>query len=143
MIESYFQTIFQIITTGHQITDQVNKELKAYGMTEPQYNVLKILKGAKGKPVTVQKILEDMVQRSSNVTRIVDKLLLKGYVDRKECSTNRRKMDISITNEGLIKLKELDKKVVNLHKPFMNNLNEEELNLLRKLILKLKSEGHD
>ena len=101
MNNRYFQAIYQIITTGHWITAQVGKQLKVHGMTEPQFNVLRILRGAKGAPITVQEILENMVQQSSNVTRIVDKLLTMELVERKECPTNRRKMDITITDKGL------------------------------------------
>jgi DNA-binding MarR family transcriptional regulator len=134
----FFSAIFQIIKTGHWITDNVGKELKEYDITEPQFNVLRILKGAKGKPISVQDILCKMVQRTSNVTRIVDKLLAKGYVTRHECPSNRRKMDIKITEDGLAILKKLDKKVSNWHKPMMENLTEEELATLSNLIIKLK-----
>ncbi len=137
-MEIYFQAIYQIITTGHWITDQVSKELKVFGMTEPQFNVLRILKGARGKPITVQEIQKNMVQRSSNVTRIIDKLLTKGYVERKECPTNRRKMDITITPLGLEMLKKLDIKVHAFHEPLMDNLTEAELEQLKSLIIKLK-----
>lgn len=139
MNEVYFQTIYEIITTGHWITDEVTKTLKEYGVTEPQYNVLKILKGAKGEPVTVGEILDNMVQRSSNITRIVDKLVAKNFAKRTECPTNRRKMDIVITPTGLSMLKQLDKKVHVFHKPYFNKLNPEELNTLKSLIQKLKS----
>ena len=143
MNEYYFQTIHQIITTGHWITDQVSDVLKPFGITEPQYNVLRTLHAAKGKPLTVQKLLDNMVQRSSNITRIVDKLIVKGYVERKECPSNRRKMDITITTLGLEKLKVLDKKVFELHQPLMDNLNKEELIMLKNLIIKLKTNHHD
>ncbi len=139
MNSEYFQTIYQIIRTGHWITDQVSKELKEFGITEPQYNVLRILRGAKGQPVSVQKILDCMVQGSSNVTRIVDKLLLKGFAERKECPSNRRKMDITITKEGLKQLNKLDKKVLAFHEPFMEKLSQEELEKLKELIIKLRS----
>ncbi len=143
MNKTYYQAIHQIIITGHWITDQVSTELKEFGITEPQYNVLRTLKGAKGKPLTVQEILDNMVQRSSNITRIVDKLLSKGFVERKECPTNRRKMDITITQEGEVILKKLDKKVHDFHKPLMTSLNQEEFEMLKNLILKLKSKQND
>ena len=143
MNEKYFQTIYQIITTGHWITDQVSIALKEFQITEPQYNVLRTLRAAKGKPLTVQKILEKMVQRSSNITRIVDKLLKKGYVDRKECPSNRRKMDITITETGLKILIQLDKKVAIFHEPLFHNLNTDELATLRNLIIKLKTIEND
>ncbi len=139
MIKSYFRAVHQIITTGHWITAQVGRELKEFGFTEPQYNVLRVLKEAKGEPVTVQQILEKMVQQSSNVTRIVDKLLVAGCVERKECPTNRRKMDITITETGLDILAKLDRKVEAFHQPMMDRLNEEELALLQQLIVKLKT----
>lgn len=135
----YFSAIYQIITTGHWITDQVTRELKEYGISEPQFNVLRILKGAKGNPITVETIQKGMVQKNSNITRLIDKLLIKGLVERKECAENRRKMDITITEEGSSFLELLNKKVHDLHQPMMNNLTEEELDTLSSLIIKLKS----
>ena len=69
MNKDYLRTIHQIITTGHWITDRVGQELKEFDITEPQYNVLLVLNAARPNPVTVQEILDNMVQRSSNVTR--------------------------------------------------------------------------
>ncbi len=140
MSEAYLQAIHQIITTGHWITDQVSRELKEFGMTEQQYNVLRVLRGAKGEPVSVQAILENMVQRSSNITRIVDKLVAKGLSERKECATNRRKMDITITKEGLALLERLDEKVLAFHRPYAEKLGEKELDTLKELIQKLRAE---
>lgn len=139
-MNSYYQAILEIIKTGHWITDSVSKELRPYGIYEPQYNVLRILRGAKGKPISVNTILENMVQRSSNVTRIVDKLEQKGLVVRTLSKEDRRKMDILITEEGLALLKKLDVKVQAFHQPFMHNLNEEEAETLQRLIKKLKGQ---
>ncbi len=136
----YFEAIQEIIKTGHWITDSVSKELKEYDIYEPQYNVLRILRGAKGVPVSVNTILEQMVQRSSNVTRIVDKLTQKGLVERVLSEEDRRKMDISITPEGAELLKKLDNKVHNFHKPMVTNLSSEESVKLKELIIKLKGQ---
>lgn len=130
----------EIIRTGHWITDSVSRELKEFGIYEPQYNVLRILRNAKGKPISVNRILENMVQRSSNVTRIVDKLAAKSLVERTISTEDRRKMDILITNKGIELLKKLDEKVHQFHKPMMNNLNKDEAETLRQLIIKLKGE---
>ncbi|NAS32520.1 MarR family transcriptional regulator [Flavobacteriaceae bacterium R38] len=137
-MNNYFEAVFEIIRTGHWITDSVSKELKEFDIYEPQFNVLRILRGAKGKPVSVNTILEHMVQRSSNVTRIVDKLALKGLVKRTLCPDDRRKMDIIITNKGLELLKKLDKKVDSFHKPMMTNLSSDEAETLKQLIQKLR-----
>lgn len=134
----YYEAVIELIRIGHWITDNVSSELKEYGITEPQFNVLRILKGAKGQPIAVQEILENMVQRSSNVTRIVDKLVAKGYADRRECPTNRRKMDITITDQGRALLRQLDRKVHAWHKPMLDNLSTRELQTLKRLLTKLK-----
>lgn len=139
-MNNHFKAIFEIIRTGHWITDSVTKELKEYDIYEPQFNVLRILKGAKGKPLSVNTILERMIQRSSNVTRIVDKLSAKGLVERTLCENDRRKMDIIITKEGEELLLKLNQKVEAFHKPMQNNLTEEEAETLYKLIRKLKGE---
>lgn len=135
---NYFKTVHEIIRTGHWVTDSISKELKEFDIYEPQYNVLKILDSVKGKPISVNTILENMVQRSSNVSRIVDKLSAKGFVERTLSFQDRRKMDIIITKEGLDLLKKLDKKVHNFHNPMMKNLNSQELEKLSQLLKKLK-----
>ncbi|MEQ9266863.1 MAG: MarR family transcriptional regulator [Balneolaceae bacterium] len=139
MSKNYFSAIFQIISTGHWITDQVTKELKEFDISEPQFNVLRILNGSVGTPLTVETIQKRMIQKSSNITRIIDKLLSKDFVERKECAENRRKMDIIITKNGIKQLEVLNKKVQLLHRPMMNNLNSDELKMLSNLIIKLKS----
>ena len=143
MNKVYFPVVHLIITTGHWITDQVSKVLKDDGITEPQYNVLRILKQAHPRPLTVQEIQRNMVQRSSNVTRIIDKLLNKEYVERKECAANRRKMDISITPSGLETLEKLDQKVYAFHEPMMSKLTKTELETLKQLMTKLKSSQYE
>lgn len=136
----YWGAIDQIIRTGHMITDKVAVELKPFGITEPQYNVLRTLRMKRGEPISAQKIQDKMVQRSSNVTRLIDKLQARGLVVRKECPTNRRKMDISITDEGIELLERLDEKVRDIHRPMTDNLTTEEARTLKQLILKLKGQ---
>lgn len=138
--KSFYSVIFQIIRTGHWITDSVSHELKEFGISEPQFNVLRILKGQKGAAISVEEITKHMVQRSSNVTRIIDKLLVRGFVTRQECPTNRRKMDISITEEGGKFLEVLNKKLEDFHEPMISRLTEEEAQTLTTLIQKLKNE---
>ncbi len=140
MNKEFSKAILAIIRTGHWLTDSVSRELKEYNISEPQFNVLRILRGAKGQPISVNTILEKMIQRSSNVTRIVDKLTQRGLVERTLCSTDRRKMDIIITSEGLELLKKLDIRVQELQKPMANNLSSEEAETLRNLIYKLKGQ---
>ena len=128
----YFQTVHQIINTGHWFTDRLNTGLKDYQITEPKYNVLRILRWGKGTPITVHEIQERMIQRSSNVTRILDKLIRKGLVNRHECPSNRRRMDVTITSMGEDLLVWLDRKVHDFHKPISENLTKAEAERLKK-----------
>jgi DNA-binding MarR family transcriptional regulator len=137
-MNNYFEAIYEIIKTGHWITDSISKELKQYDIYEPQYNVLRILKAANGRPISVNSILAHMVQRSSNVTRIVDKLTQKGLAERTLSSDDRRKMDIVITAEGIALLTKLDEKVQLFHQPMLHNLTAQEADTLKHLIKKLK-----
>lgn len=136
-MKEYYSTVHEIIKTGHWITDSVSKELKSFGIYEPQYNVLRILKESQGHPISVNAILDQMVQRSSNVTRIVDKLEQKELVVRTLSAEDRRKMDIEITNKGIELLEELDEKVKAFHLPMSKNLDKKELAQLKKLMLKM------
>jgi len=138
MNKAYFETTLELIRTGHWLTDSISRELKDYGIYEPQFNVLRILKGAKGKPLSVNTILDRMIQKSSNVTRIIDKLEAKKLVERTLCIKDRRKMDILITEKGSELLKLLNKKVAQFHETMEHNLSLKELETLQTLIIKLK-----
>jgi DNA-binding MarR family transcriptional regulator len=82
--------------------------LKPFGLTVQQYNVLRILKGQQGNPMTVLAITERMLDKMSNASRLVDKLLEKKLVLRRECPKDRRAVDILILPAGLDLLKEVD-----------------------------------
>ncbi|MBT5954799.1 MarR family transcriptional regulator [bacterium] len=134
----YLKTIHEVIQVGHWITDQVSDELKEFGITEPQYNVLRILKKNKDKEISVQDIQKKMFQKSSNVSRIIDKLLEKEYVDRAESSGNRRKVDISLTKKGNRSLKVLDEKVYEFHLNIQKKLKKDDLSDLLRILGKIE-----
>lgn len=89
-----------IYTTGHFSTGFAHL-LKPFGLSEQQYNVLRILRDAHPGPCTLSAVSSKMIDKMSNATRLVDKLLLKGFVTRELCPDNRRKVDICITDKGL------------------------------------------
>ena len=110
-IKPYFQAMINIMYTGHWLTDHINSVLKPFGISEPQYNVLRILEDVDDTLLAQQEIQALMIQKSSNVSRIIDKLIEKNYVNRSICQTNRRKMDICLTIEGKKFLKKASKEV--------------------------------
>jgi len=125
--------------TQNVIADAFNDILKSFDLSVEQFNVLRILRGQKGKPANMCVIQERMIAKTSNTTRLVDKLLLKGLVNREVCEENRRKMEITITEKGLKLLAELDPKIEAHETLFSTNLTSEELENLNNLLEKYRT----
>ena len=102
------KAIVNAIYTGNWIVQKQQELLKPFGLTVQQYNVLRILKGQQGNPMTVLAITERMLDKMSNASRLVDKLLEKKLVLRRECPKDRRAVDILILPAGLSLLTQVD-----------------------------------
>jgi DNA-binding MarR family transcriptional regulator len=132
--------ILNVLYTQNVVAENFNEILKPYDISGEQYNVLRILRGQKGNPANMCMIQERMLAKTSNTTRLVDKLLLKELVTRKVCPENRRKIEVLITQKGLHVLKELDPKITQHEESFSKNLNAEEINLLNQLLEKYRNQ---
>ena len=135
--DEYEKLVVNIIYTGNRMNLLSAKNLKAFGLTLPQFNVLRILRGQHPKPATVNLLIERMLDKSSNASRIVDKLLKKNLVARKICKKDRRSVDILITDKGLALLEKTDA----LNKEWQKNyksLNQEEAKKLNYLLDKIR-----
>ncbi|MEM6516745.1 MAG: MarR family transcriptional regulator [Bacteroidota bacterium] len=131
------QAAINIMLSNAHVKDTLLNELKPFGLSLEQFNVLRILRGQKGNPLNLQDVQERMVSKMSNVTRLIDKLILKKLVKRKQCSENRRKIELSITEDGLKQLKIIDPKIDAAEKKVVSNLTKEELKQLNKLLTKI------
>ncbi|MDG2433039.1 MarR family transcriptional regulator [Flavobacterium sp.] len=131
--------ILNIMYTQNLINENFNELLKPYEISGEQYNVLRILRGQKGNPANMSMIQERMIARTSNTTRLVDKLLLKQYVTRKVCPANRRKIEVLITQKGLDILTELDPKLLQHNRSLAKNLSAEEQHQLNTLLEKYRN----
>lgn len=130
------RTIIHLMLVYNKVNDAIASALKPFEISIQQFNVLRILRGQKGCPANLSTLNERMVTKMSNTTRLVDKLLAKGYVDRVICKTNRRKVEITITEEGKSLLQKVDKVVKNTEQEIVRGLNEKELNQLNTLLHK-------
>ncbi len=92
--------------------------MRPYDLTPPQYNILRILRGSKGEMVNLGEITSRMIDRSSNTSRLIDKLVIKKWVSRKTCPNDRRQSEIYITQEGLKILEQLDKPIDSITEQF-------------------------
>ncbi len=103
-----------VIFTANFLETRTHQQLKQFNLTPPQFNVLRILRGQKGQPMSALAIQERMIHRTSNVTRILEKLVEKKLVTRENKPDNRRMIDVLITEKGLELLNEASVLVDNL-----------------------------
>ena len=132
------QTVINIFLSNTWIKTDILSVLKPYDLSVEQFNVLRILRGQKGNPLNLQDIQERMVNKMSNTTRLIDKLIKKGYVNRNQCEANRRKIEIYITQDGIEILKTIDPLIDQKEEQITSNLSKTELLELNRLLLKLK-----
>lgn len=140
LMDNSKKVILNVLYTQNVINDKFNEIVKPYDISGEQYNVLRILRGQKGNPANMCLLQERMLAKTSNTTRLVDKLLLKEFVTREVCPENRRKIEVKITPKGLEILQELDPKIIEHENYFSKNLNQEELELLNQLLEKYRTQ---
>jgi len=104
----YHRVMVNLMYTSNWVADSQTRVLKPFGLTLQQYNVLRILRGQHPNPVKVADITERMLDKMSNASRLVDKLVAKQFVLRTECPSDRRAVDVVITDLGIALLKRLD-----------------------------------
>lgn len=133
------RALLNIMFTSNWITDEITSVLKPFDITTQQFNVLRILKGRQGEPCSLQTIQDRMISKMSNTTRLVDKLIKKNYVERTQCETNRRKVDIIITEEGIKALDVINVAVDASEAKLTQNLSTTELEQLNRILNKLRT----
>src|SRR5688572_24175469 len=97
-----------VLFTASWLYNINSSRLKPNAITPEQYNVLRILRGSHPKALMLADVTCRMIDKSSNATRLVEKLRQKGLLKREICENNRRQVDISITDKGLSVLKKID-----------------------------------
>lgn len=105
---SHQRVMVNLMYTSNWVAASQMQLLKPSGLTLQQYNVLRILRGQYPNPVKVSDITERMLDKMSNASRLVDKLVLKKLVLRTECSSDRRAVDVVVTEKGLDLLSKID-----------------------------------
>jgi DNA-binding MarR family transcriptional regulator len=120
--------------TAGWLDNNVNTFLKAFNISEQQYNILRILRGA-GEAVTVKTVKERMIRKSPNATRLMDKLCDKNLIERTRCENDRRVVYVKISDKGLNLLKEIKFDELDYH---IESLTEDEAKTLNKLLDKVR-----
>lgn len=113
---------------------------KQYGISPEQFNVLRILRGQKGNAIGVNGIQDRMLDKNSNASRLIDKLLEKELVDRKGCKNDRRQVEVFITTKGLELLASLDQMIARQEEETIH-LSDSDAETLNKLLNKLRTQN--
>jgi DNA-binding MarR family transcriptional regulator len=133
--QAEFSDVYQklginILFTAAWFGEMNRLALKDHDISLPQYNVLRILRGQKGNPMSVAGLCERMIDKSSNASRIVDKLEARKLVLRKVCDKDRRQVDVIITEKGTALLEDLDDKVPSFKTIMSNQLSSKDAEAL-------------
>ena len=128
------KALINIHFTSNWIENKSNAILKPYQISVQQYNILRILRGAK-EPIKVQVVKERMIEKSPNTTRLMDKLCDKGFIERFRCEDDRRVVYVNISTLGLKLLGEINMESIN---QIMSSLTDEESKQLNFLLDKIR-----
>jgi DNA-binding MarR family transcriptional regulator len=132
------KAIVNILFTGSWLHTSNSARLKKHGITPEQFNVLRILRGSHPKSMMLAEVTSRMIDKSSNCTRLVEKLRQKGFLKREVCENNRRQVDIFITEKGLAILKKTDAESEWLES--LMKITKAEAQELNKILDKLRGE---
>lgn len=134
--DEYQKAFINILFTGNWLQASQCQIFKDYDITPSQFNILRILRGQHPQPATINLLIERMLDKTSNASRIVDKLEAKELVTRKQCPNDRRTVDVLISPKGLDLLNKIDKNEIHIG---VNQLTEAEVQQLNLLLDKIRN----
>jgi hypothetical protein len=133
----YQKSVINLIYTFHWINKKLKSIFEKESITSQQFNILRILRGA-GKPMSTLQIRQRMLDKMSDTSRIVDRLVTKGLVKKNICEHDKRLVDIFITEKGMKLLNRMDNCEIEMDS-FLSKLTEEETKKLNKLLDKIRT----
>ena len=132
------KAMINIIYSYGWIIEKIKDYLAKEDITHQQFNILRILRGSHPKPLSTLQIRERMLDKMSDTSRIVDRLVAKGLVKKSTCPTDKRLVDVIITEKGQKILKRIDMESDQISE-IMGKLSEKEAEMLSLLLDKLRS----
>ena len=132
----YQKALVNLIFTFNWMNEKLKVMLSREQVTPQQFNILRILRGA-GKPISTLQIRQRMLDKMSDTSRIVDRLIVKQLVEKSVCPTDKRLVDVSITEKGLSLLQKMDTYEMEMD-AILGNLSREEVQQLNSLLDKAR-----
>jgi DNA-binding MarR family transcriptional regulator len=137
------EAVLSLQRTHGVVLGPVHRFLKSSGLSQPLYNILRILRGQGGEALACSQIGERMVTREPDVTRLLDRLVRDGLVERRRSDEDRRVVLVSITRAGLDLLAGMDQTMVDLHKEILGHLTAGEIKELTRLLTKARQSSKE
>jgi DNA-binding MarR family transcriptional regulator len=135
-LDEHQKVMVNIIYSANWINERLKTFFDKEDITQQQFNILRILRGA-GKPISTLQIRQRMLDKMSDTSRIVDRLVLKGLVKKSACPVDKRLVDVSITVKGKKTLEKLDATQTEMQS-ICANLTEQEAKAMSKLLDKMR-----
>lgn len=132
------ETALNLYRTMDHFQQDSCRLFQEHGLSGPQYNVLRILRGRGGEGRSCCEIAADMITRTPDITRLVDRLEQAGWVERRRDGDDRRIVRVRITAAGLELLGRLDSPVLELHERQLKHFSRSELTELNRLLVKAR-----
>ncbi len=136
-INAQHKATLNILFTANWLRSVQVALFKPFGISPQQYNILRILRGAKGR-MNMQNVKQRMVDRAPNATRLTDKLIAKGLVERERCEEDRRVVYVRIAKKGLDLLDEIEPKNIASVRKVMKNLGDEDAAELNRILDRIR-----
>ena len=136
--DEYHKLVVNLQFTANWLRSLHAKNLRKFQVSPQQYNVLRILKGQYPKPSSLLLIRERMLDKESNASRLIDKLITNGLVERVQCPNDRRQVEITITHKGLQLVEDMDPEINQVTNK-LKCISEVEANQLNNLLDSLRS----
>ncbi|UUO07570.1 MarR family transcriptional regulator [Blastopirellula sp. J2-11] len=134
------EAYLNLVRTHEQLAGQFARLLKQHGLSDPQYNALRILRG-EGKPMQTYQIAERMITSQTDISRLVDRLETNELVERERSAEDRRVVWVTLTKQGSAILKKLDQPVADLHESQFKAFSDDQLKSLTKLLFAARKSG--
>lgn len=128
-----------LLYTANWMNSQVNNLIKPFGISIQQFNILRILRGQQGRPAPLKLLTDRMMDKMSNTSRLVDKMLLKGLLKREICPENRRQVEIELTEKGLKICNELSD-LLDVYRNNNKKITRVEAGELNRILNKMREE---
>ncbi len=136
--DEYHKLMVNLMFTGSWLNIRQIQFFRTYELSPQQYNILRILRGQYPNPASVNLLIDRMLDKMSNASRLVDKLVDKELVERTKCKSDARQVDVLLSKKGIKLLKQIDIDIKNFESD-LNNLNKEEAVQLSDLLDKMRS----